>query len=663
MKNNLENSYFIRIKHKETKMFHMENSQSLKSKTIITIICAIIFIIIAVPFRYFFPIFQISELRPASALPPVFGMMFGIWGALGVAMGNLVSDIIAGYPPEILIIGFIAQFLYGYLPYKLWYSIKINQEISTPRLDNVKNLVKFIVVIFISSYIMAMLIAFLMEALKIYNFASLATLIIGFNNFDFSLILGILIIIAANFYKIKMYKPEIKDKNVISSKIFDISLILAITISLGYAIYSLINGSSYNVSILGILFYLLVIFYICKPITEKVVDKKQKIRMTLTEKLILIFIIIGAIIALLAGSLEFFAINSTSVKNIYIWESIYLNVALVLSTFYLLSISFLWYLENNVTSPIESISEITRKYTSSDDKIEDSSLIISQFQEYNHEKNEVGILANSFKKMIINLENYMKNLKKVTAEKERINTELDIAKKIQTSMLPNNFPAFPNKKEIDVYALSEPAKEVGGDFYDFFLIDENHLATIIADVSGKGIPAALFMVVGKTLIKNSAQNGNSPEEVFKNVNNQLCENNEQNMFVTAWMGILNINTGELTYVNAGHNPPLLKHQDTYRQLKSKPGFVLGGMKNIEYTQEKIQLNTGDRIFLYTDGITEAINENEEFFGDSRLIDVINNEKQSNINEVLSSVKKKVDIFVGDLDQFDDITMLILEYKK
>ena len=644
-------------------MFLRENSQSLKSNLIITLFCAIIFIIIAVPFRYFFPIFQISELRPASALPPVFGMMFGKWGALGVAIGNLVADLIAGYPPEIFIIGFIVQYLYAYIPYKLWYTIKLKEEITFPRLDNVRNLVKFIFIIFISSYVVAILIAFLMETLKIYNLASLETLIIGFNNFDFSLILGTLIIILANFYKIKMYKPEKKEKISIPLKIFDASLILALSISVAYVIYSLIEGSINQVSILGILFYLLVIFYVCKPITEKIVKKHQNLRMTLTEKMILIFIIIGAIIALFTGTMEFFTRSNLFIEDIYFWDTIYIKVSLIISLFYLLSLSFLWYLEKHITSPIESISKITRTYTSSEDKIEDSSKIISYLQYYTKEKSELGILASSFKKMIINLENYMINLKKVTAEKERINTELDIAKKIQMSMLPTDFPAYPHKSEIDLYALSEPAKEVGGDFYDFFLIDENHLATIIADVSGKGIPAALFMVVAKTLIKNSTLNGNTPEEVFKNVNNQLCENNDQNMFVTAWMGILDINTGELVHVNAGHNLPLLKHQDEYNWLKSKPSFVLGGMENINYTQEKIQLSAGDQILLYTDGITEAINEKEEFFGDSRLIDVINNEQFSNVTEVLSSIKTNIDVFVGDLDQFDDITMLILEYKK
>jgi sigma-B regulation protein RsbU (phosphoserine phosphatase) len=266
--------------------------------------------------------------------------------------------------------------------------------------------------------------------------------------------------------------------------------------------------------------------------------------------------------------------------------------------------------------------------------------------------------------MILDLQIYVKNLEKVTSEKERINTELNVAKKIQADMLPNKFPAFPERKEFDVYATNTPAKEVGGDFYDFFLIDENHLAIVIADVSGKGVPAALFMVIAKTLIKNHAQLGKSPAEVFTTVNNQLYEGNDESMFVTAWMGILEIDTGRFTYVNAGHNPPLLKHTGKdYDWLKSKPGFVLAGMENIKYHQNEITLKLGDRVYLYTDGVTEAINSENKLFGDSRLLKIINNKKNPNLTELLSYVNEKIDNFVKDKEQFDDITMLIMEYKK
>ncbi|MDR2953161.1 MAG: SpoIIE family protein phosphatase, partial [Treponema sp.] len=211
-------------------------------------------------------------------------------------------------------------------------------------------------------------------------------------------------------------------------------------------------------------------------------------------------------------------------------------------------------------------------------------------------KDEIGVLADNFNKMIDDLHNYIADLSKVTAEKERIGAELNIARQIQASMLPCIFPAFPNRKEFDIYASMLPAKEVGGDFYDFFMAGENKLAVVIADVSGKGVPAALFMVVAKTLIKNNAISGKEPKEVFDAVNVLLCENNNANMFVTAFMGILDIPTGRFVYVNAGHNPLLIKRADAeYQWLKVKPGFILAGMEHVKYVQDEIVLTCGDAL--------------------------------------------------------------------
>lgn len=259
---------------------------------------------------------------------------------------------------------------------------------------------------------------------------------------------------------------------------------------------------------------------------------------------------------------------------------------------------------------------------------------------------------------------YMNNLQRITSEKQKINTELNVARRIQIDMLPRNFPINPEEIGYDVYATTKPAKEVGGDFYDFFMIDDDSLAIVIADVSGKGVPAALFMVITKTLIKNYTQLGKSPSEVFKIVNNQLYEGNDENMFVTAWMGILEIKTGKFTYVNAGHTTPLIKHVgEDYNWLKSKPNFVLGGVQNIHYHQNQLLLCPGDRIYLYTDGVTESINSDNEMFGTSLLCKVMNKKDNPDLKEQLSYVKEKIDIFVKGRKQFDDITMLIMEYKK
>jgi sigma-B regulation protein RsbU (phosphoserine phosphatase) len=229
-------------------------------------------------------------------------------------------------------------------------------------------------------------------------------------------------------------------------------------------------------------------------------------------------------------------------------------------------------------------------------------------------------------------------------------------------MLPCIFPAFPDRAEFDIYASMLPAKEVGGDFYDFFLINENTLAVVIADVSGKGVPAALFMVIAKTLIKNSAQSGKSPREAFEAVNNTLYENNEAGMFVTVFMGYLDISTGKFTFVNAGHNPPLLRSQERFDWLKTKPGFVLAGMEAMFYKQYEIVLNPGDELFLYTDGLTEAANNEDMLFGAPALLETANSCQGLPLKEFTISIKREIDKFVEGAEQADDITMLALKYK-
>lgn len=246
----------------------------------------------------------------------------------------------------------------------------------------------------------------------------------------------------------------------------------------------------------------------------------------------------------------------------------------------------------------------------------------------------------------------------------RIDKELEFAREIQKSSLPSTFPPYPETNDFDVYALMRPAKEVGGDFYDFFLLgaENTHLGVVIADVSGKGIPAALFMMSAKTLIKNYAEAGLSPDEIFTHANKELCENNEAGMFVTAFMGILEIATGRFVYVNAGHNPPYLKRVNgNFEQMKLKPGFMLGGLDSIRYEQNETVLNAGDALFLYTDGVTEAKDVHENLFGDARLLKVLNEHKTERFDDLVRSVDLSVREFSYKAEQADDVTMLCLAY--
>ena len=225
-------------------------------------------------------------------------------------------------------------------------------------------------------------------------------------------------------------------------------------------------------------------------------------------------------------------------------------------------------------------------------------------------------------------------------------------------MLPNVFPAFPDHKEFDIYATMTPAKEVGGDFYDFFLIDENHLALVMADVSGKGVPAALFMVIAKTLIKNRAQTGGSPAEILGYVNDQLCEGNDAELFVTVWLGILDLTTGKGVAANAGHEHPVIKRKDgDYELIVYKHSPAVAVMEGMHFREHEFELHPGDILYVYTDGVPEATNADNELFGTDRMLDALNRNKNVQLEELLGEVKKSIDAFVGAAPQFDDITML------
>lgn len=276
---------------------------------------------------------------------------------------------------------------------------------------------------------------------------------------------------------------------------------------------------------------------------------------------------------------------------------------------------------------------------------------------------EISDLANSFNSMTQSLKNYIKDLTSLTAEKERIGAELNVATHIQSSMLPSIFPAFPKDASFDIFATMNPAKEVGGDFYDFFKIDDKHIAIVVADVSGKGVPAALFMVIGKTLIKDHTGLNTNLADVFYDVNNILCESNSENLFITAFEAIINLETGKVHYVNAGHEMPYIyKKGKEWTAYQMKPGFVLAGMENMKFSAGEFTLEVGDKIFQYTDGVTEATSANNELYGMDRLKAALDANSDKKMEDLLPAIKADIDKFVGEAPQFDDITMLGFEFK-
>lgn len=349
---------------------------------------------------------------------------------------------------------------------------------------------------------------------------------------------------------------------------------------------------------------------------------------------------------------------SMDMINTQIWKFIMVSLAVTVFVLTVSCIVYYFYIKRQVIKPIIRLESATVEL------VENQLESLSDFSVEMKTGDEFEQLANSFHYMARQLDVYIKNLESVTAEKERIGAELDIAANIQLSMLPCIFPAFPERKEIDIYASMSPAKEVGGDFYDFFMVDDIHLAIVVADVSGKGVPAALFMVIGKTLIKDHTISGRDLGEVFTTVNNLLCEANSEGLFITAFEGVLDLTNGEFQFVNAGHEPPYIyKAGKGYEAYKIKPGFVLAGLEGMLYTAGSMQLEVGDKLFQYTDGVTEATNSNCELYGEDRLEAALNKNTDKSPAELLPLIKSDIDMFVGEAEQFDDITMLCFEYKQ
>ncbi len=338
--------------------------------------------------------------------------------------------------------------------------------------------------------------------------------------------------------------------------------------------------------------------------------------------------------------------SDSQIRTAVFWLLIILAVAVLLSL--LLSL----FLSRRIVRPIQTLTDEVSRIGGDD----------LDFHLDLNTGDETQVLANSFESLTVRMKTYINDIQTITAEKERIGTELSLATRIQADMLPNIFPAFPDRTDFDIYASMDPAKEVGGDFYDFFLIDDDHLALVMADVSGKGIPAALFMMGSKILIQNQLMSGLSPAQVLETVNEQICANNREEMFVTVWIGILDLKTGQLTAANAGHeNPTLKKPGGHFELIKDKHGFVVGGLPGMSYKDYTWQLEPGSKIFVYTDGLPEANELHNDLFGTDRMLKALRAAEDGSPEQILHAVDAAVSGFVGNAPQFDDLTMLCVQF--
>ena len=318
----------------------------------------------------------------------------------------------------------------------------------------------------------------------------------------------------------------------------------------------------------------------------------------------------------------------------------------------------------SIIAALIAAGRIVKPLETMTDTIRDSSKTgkLFEMKDSYRTNDEIQVLAEAFDDLSKKTKKYIEDITQITREKERVSTELNMANQIQSSMLPHVFPAFPNRSEFDIFASMDPAKEVGGDFYDFFLVDKDHLCMVMADVSGKGVPGALFMMVTKAILKTNAMSGRSPKEILSMTNETICSNNKMQMFVTVWLGILEISSGRIVASNAGHEYPALSQNGAFSLLRDQHGFVIGGMEGSPYHEYEILLKPGDRLFLYTDGVPEATDAEGGMFGTQRMLDALNGEPDAAPQKILENVSKAVDGFVKEAEQFDDLTMLCIEYK-
>ena len=312
------------------------------------------------------------------------------------------------------------------------------------------------------------------------------------------------------------------------------------------------------------------------------------------------------------------------------------------------------YVEKEFVQPIERISAEAVRFAD-ENTVKEPLGDISRID-------ELSALAGAIDSLEIKMTEYADELAAAAAEEERVRTEVELASKIQNSQIPGTFPAFPDRNEFDIYGSMTPARMIGGDFYNFLLVDDDHIAMWIGDVSGKGIPAALFMMTANLMLSARVRFKGSPAEILEDVNNRICENNEAGMFVTVWLGILELSSGTLTASNGGHERPVLYQNARFEMMSDRHGLVLGGMKNTKYRDYEINLAPGDKVFVYSDGVPEARNGSNEMFQPERLIESLNQNRGGSVAEIIHAVKNDVDAFRGGAVQYDDLTMLAVEYK-
>lgn len=568
---------------------------------------------------------MLRRFDPGIATVPLIGFLLGIWGVIGVLLESVVTSVqfildLGKYATGIhwfyFVGSFVSMFLHCALPSMLWYAFpgKGEERASYPRLDTSGHVIKYYLIMVVNCAVFVLLnnIWFMGSTVQI---EWLETLAMFTQYLNVTLIIGMPLVIVVS---------------VMRNRTFTINERMVLTFLAVCVIASLLCA--------GILYRTI------SHLEPEVIEEYN-------------YLMSPDVLDLAEGDI--------AIVNRYndFWNWYYIVLAIMLNVLLIVEMLLMRRIESKVTMPIVHLSDVLEEYKAHEEGDLDPETVTKRCKPYRYGYGEVSSLTRICVELVNEIDSYTENLREVTAEKQRIGTELDVASKIQRDMLPRIFPPFPGRHEMDLFASMTPAKEVGGDFYDFYFIDHDHLVLTIADVSGKGVPASLFMVISKTLLKNYAQGGGSPKEILTYVNHQLCQNNDSFMFCTVWLGILNLKTGKLKVSNAGHEYPAIRRKDgSFELLEDQHNAPLGVRDGIRYRQYELTLQPGDCIFEYTDGVTEATDSAYELFGEERMIQVLNENPAAAPESLIERMHASIQTFVGEAPQFDDITMLCLEYR-
>ena len=565
-----------------------------------TCIAAFCFAAGLIIFQYVFGL-QNTNVRMSSFLAPLFGIMWGISGSIGVGVGNFISDL---FNPNFngdaatlvfYLSGSLGNFLMAYLSYRLWHSFMLGRD-ENPFAVSLKNMLRYIVIQFgvvlaTGIYVMVVTVAMFPDVQS--PLSRFSTIII--NNFDVNVLLGlpILLMLMSSNFEFEQSKSV----------------------------------------------------------------RRQDVRKPIYYRITQGFCIFMLLLTIIMSVYAFLSVQGDYSSN-DIWLNFYKNTFTVLHFTLAIQLVLIWYIERGVIKPLHDVTQTALKLTHSDLEREKISFEVIKSGD------ELELLSQTLHKMLDSIYKYIDNLRLTLSERARTQTQLDIAKNIQASLLPSPDIINDATDRIMVGALMQPALTIGGDFYDLKMLDDDHVVLVVSDISDKGIPAALFMTITQTLIHHKLNIGISLPTIFSETNNQLCENNDSEMFATAVAAIYEISTGHLTYVNAGHTSPLIVHGDgSFEYLKKRSGAMLGAVEDVPYKMLETRLTAGDVLILYSDGVTEALNEAEEFYLEARLAALVSKLIVEGRTDIADAIREDIKKFAGAHEQSDDITIVTLTVRR